>query len=199
MQVAIGKIVRVVKQKLLTFFLPGCCDEDFDLISHTKYEGNRKHWIIIFEEYTLIPEAKSHLVHLPHLTLPFGRNYNNKYKSILVETRTLPKVSFPPFHQFMRSVVGHAWYATRTALLRQHRLLTKNALLVSTANVTLTKRNTVMPVTNTNAFTYTKNNSALIANFIATIPLKDAYTKSVTGDQACLIWTHLHEWEHILS
>ena len=100
----------------------------------------------------------------------------------------------------MVPVRGEATYApTKNAVEATPASERRDALQVSTALVNLTKRKTMIQITNPHSHTYTLESFEAVANFTVMTPQRGANTKPVPHAHVVFMNNHPEECERILS
>ena len=116
---------------------------------------------------------------------------NDKYLNSIFLKKQKTQISLiPRFQQLMETVRGEATYDTTNCVVEAtHAFEKKEALVFSTALVTLTERKTLLQVTNTHNHTYTLGSCVAVATFKVITTQRTADTEPVLHVQVLLIFT----------
>ena len=162
-------------------------------------------WVILlgtslFENYSATIDIKSHLVHLPNISMQVRKKSDSYYLKSFIELQTTHKMVIPPFQQVLVPARGEATYGTTNGGVEATSAFERrDALVVSPALVTLTEGKTMLHITNPHSHTYTVDKFVAVTNFKLMTPQQAVNTKPVPHAHMLLKNNHPEEREHILS
>ena len=197
-QNANANLIKVTNNVVLWFFLAGRSFEETFINLPTM--GMVLIRMSFFENYSVTNDVKNQLIHLPDFSVQKRKKSNEKNLNKIMKLRTTQKMVITSFQQVMIPVRIEITYGpTNGAVKAPPAFERRDALLVSTALVTLTEGKTKLQINKPHSHTYALDSCEDVANFKVMKPQQAANTKPVPHALVLLMNNHPEECEHILS